>query len=87
MRIKGNLQRFGSPKRRLGQCWRCFRTLPQCGEHHYVGVQPEGVRSQLEWHRLCCFCVIDLNGNGVEGWIVAKDRLSLCPVLNRPTLN
>jgi hypothetical protein len=84
MKIKGKLP---SPKARLGQCWRCFRTLAQCGEDHYVGVQPAGVRASIEWHRLCCFCVIELNAFGVEGIIVAKDRLSLCPVLNGDSFN
>lgn len=71
-----------APKR----CQRCERTLAKCGDDHWVGMYSVETR-QIEWSRICCFCVLELNALGADGVLVATDAISICPVRTRQWLN
>lgn len=62
----------GPPRRRLGRCERCSRTIADCGFQHAVMCEHGSMLT------VCCWCVVELHRYGVGGVVIGEAE---CPVV------
>ena len=70
---------YGQERHYHPRCYRCRRTLAHCGDDHWVSVRL-GSEGRLGWHRICCWCVIELESLGVGTTVIDDNLSSRCPV-------
>ena len=63
------------------KCWRCTRTIACCGDDHYFGVDCDHF-GNVELHRVCCFCVVELRLIQLRVWMVLRPGRGLCPIVS-----